>query len=335
MGTQISWLIPAALLLGAAALLCTLGAGRADRTRAGVVLWGGWLLVTGIAFSFGHGIIHPYYTSALGPALGALVGIGGWSLWTRRSNRWARAALAVTLGVTAGWSAVLLRRTPSWNPVLVPIVVITGLAVGAAMLVGPLRRGRWASALASAAVVVALVGPGAYTLATAATPHEGAIPTAGPTIKTPPRLPLLPVVAPAAALASQRASQRLSQRLGGLLNISLPRNTLRDHLLAGRPRSRWILAVARSEVAAGYQLATRRPVLAIGGFNGTDPFPTLRQFVAMVQRGEIRWFIATRPGRIPGRNKPANQISRWVIEHFTRERVGGVWIYDLTRPAPS
>ena len=49
---------------------------RTDRTRAALVLWGGWLLVTGLVFSLGKGIIHPYYTVALAPAIGALVGIG-------------------------------------------------------------------------------------------------------------------------------------------------------------------------------------------------------------------------------------------------------------------
>ena len=49
------------------------------------VLWGGWLLVTGLTFSFMAGIIHPYYTVALAPAVGALVGLGVVTLWRDRA----------------------------------------------------------------------------------------------------------------------------------------------------------------------------------------------------------------------------------------------------------
>ena len=51
------------------------------RARAFALLWGGWLLVTGLTFSYMQGIIHPYYMVALAPAIGALVGVGAMSLW--------------------------------------------------------------------------------------------------------------------------------------------------------------------------------------------------------------------------------------------------------------
>jgi 4-amino-4-deoxy-L-arabinose transferase-like glycosyltransferase len=76
MGGQISWLLPAALIALAALLWGTRRAPRTDRTRAPPLLWGGWLLVTGGVFSYMAGIIHPYYTIALAPAIAALAGIG-------------------------------------------------------------------------------------------------------------------------------------------------------------------------------------------------------------------------------------------------------------------
>ncbi len=72
-GGQIAWLLPAAFVLGIAALWF---GRRQVNLRAGLVLWGTWLLVTALTFSFMAGIFHPYYTVALAPAVAALVGIG-------------------------------------------------------------------------------------------------------------------------------------------------------------------------------------------------------------------------------------------------------------------
>jgi 4-amino-4-deoxy-L-arabinose transferase-like glycosyltransferase len=113
MGGQVSWLLPAALVAFGALLWLTWRAPRTDRTRAATLLWGGWLLVSGVVFSYAEGIIHPYYTVALSPAIGALVGIGGVALWQHRSNWIARVLLAIGVAGTAAWAFVLLDRSPS------------------------------------------------------------------------------------------------------------------------------------------------------------------------------------------------------------------------------
>jgi hypothetical protein len=53
----------------------------------------------------------------------------------------------------------------------------------------------------------------------------------------------------------------------------------------------WVAATVGSNTAAGYQLAAEEPVMAIGGFNGTDPAPTLAQFQQYVKDGKIHYFI--------------------------------------------
>ncbi|MGC1284288.1 MAG: glycosyltransferase family 39 protein, partial [Streptosporangiaceae bacterium] len=131
MGGQIAWLLPAALIALAVMLWVSRRAARTDRTRAAALLWGGWLLVTGLVFSFMSGIIHPYYTVALAPAIAALVGIGASGLWRIRHTWLARAALAAGLVVTAAVAWVLLDRSPSWFPWLrVGIVVAAAGAAG-------------------------------------------------------------------------------------------------------------------------------------------------------------------------------------------------------------
>ena len=114
-GGQIAWLLPAALILLAAGLCFARRAARTDRTRAALLLWGGWLIVTGLVFSFMAGIFHAYYTVALAPAVGALVGIGAVALWQRRHDPVASAVLAAALAVTAVWSHELLARSPQFH----------------------------------------------------------------------------------------------------------------------------------------------------------------------------------------------------------------------------
>ena len=84
------------------------------------VLWGGWLLVTGLAISLGKGIIHEYYTVALAPAIGALVGIGGAVMWQHRDHWFARVRSRSRSLATDVWAYTLLGRTPDWAPALRP-----------------------------------------------------------------------------------------------------------------------------------------------------------------------------------------------------------------------
>ena len=63
-------------------------------------------MLTGLVFSYMSGIIHPYYTVDLAPAIGALTGIGAVARW--RTDCWpALIVLAGTLLVTVGWAWVL------------------------------------------------------------------------------------------------------------------------------------------------------------------------------------------------------------------------------------
>ncbi len=182
MGSQISWLLPAALILLGAGLVWSRRLPRTDRSRAALLLWGGWLGVTGLVFSFGRGIIHPYYTVALAPAIGALVGIGGLAAWRRRHQLAGRGVLATTVAITAIWAWVLMRRSPTWMPELRGMILVGGLAAAAGLVAWPWLE-RWGRrAVVVTALATSLAAPFAYTLDTVATPHAGAIPSAGPAV---------------------------------------------------------------------------------------------------------------------------------------------------------
>src|SRR5438552_1969724 len=181
-GGQISWLIPAAIVLLGASLLLTFRRPRTDIVRAAFLIWGGSLLLTGAVFSFGQGIIHPYYTVALAPAIGALVGMGAVFLWQHRSERIARLALGAALAATALWAFVLLDRSATFLPALRTAVLVGGLAL-AALTVGLANASRkTALAVAALGVMAVLAGPAAYTFDTVSTAHTGALPSARPAV---------------------------------------------------------------------------------------------------------------------------------------------------------
>ena len=96
----------------------------------------------------------------------------------------------------------------------------------------------------------------------------------------------------------------------------------------------WIAASIGANEAAGYQLATGDPVMAVGGFNGTDPSPTLAEFQAHVAAGDIHWFIASGGfgGFGGGRGGSGSTITSWVEQQFAAVTIGGITLYDLTAP---
>jgi 4-amino-4-deoxy-L-arabinose transferase-like glycosyltransferase len=319
MGGQIAWLLPAALIATVAGLWITRRAPRTDPARAALLLFGGWLLGTGAVLSYAVGIVHPYYTVALAPATAASVAIGGSLLWRRRSDIRASATLASMVAVTAVLGFVLLGRVPSWLPWLRWLVLVGGVAVAVLMLLAGRLGRRPAHGLVTAALAVSLAGPAAYSLATVATSHRDAIPSAGPPGQfrhfDGPRKPGDGPGGP--AFWGVEASPALTA-------------TLR----ADAEHYTWAAAAIGSNSAAAYQLAGGAPVMAIGGYNGTDPSPTLAQFKAYAAQHRIHFFVSgsmrRRRDAPPSGSDDAEQISRWVAATYRPQTVGGVTIYDLS-----
>ncbi|HSA52696.1 MAG TPA: glycosyl transferase, partial [Yinghuangia sp.] len=121
---------------------------------------------------------------------------------------------------------------------------------------------------------------------------------------------------------------------GGLLNGSKPSKEITDLLKKDASDYTWVAAAIGSNSASGYQLATGKPVMAIGGFNGSDPAPTLEQFKEMVADGRIHYFIGggTGMGAQMGGSNASQEISSWVTANFTSQAVDGITLYDLTQP---
>jgi hypothetical protein len=118
-----------------------------------------------------------------------------------------------------------------------------------------------------------------------------------------------------------------------LLNGSSPSAELTALLRRDADRYTWIAATVGSNSASGYQLATGRPVMAIGGFNGSDPAPTLAQFQRYVRGGTIHYFIPEGGLGMPrGGSSNSSLIAEWVQQNYTATTVAGTTVYDLTAP---
>ena len=123
--------------------------------------------------------------------------------------------------------------------------------------------------------------------------------------------------------------------MGGLLDASTPSTEVVAALTADSARYTWVAAAIGSQNAAGLQLATELPVMAIGGFNGSDPSPTLAQFQALVKAGRIHYFAASN-GRGGGprrrRRGGSSAITSWVTAHLPG---GDDRRLDVLRPDPA
>ncbi|HEU5426888.1 MAG TPA: glycosyltransferase family 39 protein [Actinocrinis sp.] len=183
LGTQISWLLPAAAIVGVAALVLRGKAPRTDPVRASLLLWGLWLGVHFVVFSYQQGTMHPYYVTTLGPAIGALVGGGGAVVWERMHERnWAWLVIPAAIAVSALWSIALLHRT-SYATWLVPLIAIAAIvAIGAlvAARLRPRHRARLGAVGLAALLFAGLAGPTAFAAAAANSTVNGTNPLAGP-----------------------------------------------------------------------------------------------------------------------------------------------------------
>jgi 4-amino-4-deoxy-L-arabinose transferase-like glycosyltransferase len=336
-GGQASWLLPAAVLMAVLALRLTRGATRGsgdDRTRPAIVLWLTWTLVTWLVFSLMAGIFHDYYTVALAPSIASLVGLTAHVAWQHRAEPVVTRTLGAAVALSGVVALVVLWPQRSWLPWLPWLVAaLIGLALWR-VVVAHRRAIPVGAGFASVAVLAAFAGPAAYSLETVSNPHTGAVPHAGPSRSgggTP--YGYATVLAP-------------GSDVGDLLTASHASDALVDVLVRDAGSYTWVAAVTGANSAAGFQIATRQPVMPLGGFNGTDPAPTLPRFQQLVATGRVHWFIggggrlvSERSGEVlPVKRSgsvAAVRIERWVRRTFERTVVDGVVLFDLSPGTPA
>ncbi|MGZ8502352.1 MAG: glycosyltransferase family 39 protein, partial [Candidatus Limnocylindrales bacterium] len=295
-GGQISWLIPFALVALATGLWVRRRAARGDAGLAGYVLWGTWFATHAVVFSLMSGIVHTYYAVALAPAVAALVGAGAVDLWRLRERTpFSGLVLAGAVLASAWWAWQLLERTPDFVPGLGIGIVTVGVSAAVVLALPMAAAGRRPSiAAAGLAMTVLLAGPLAYGLDTMASAHGGGDPFAGPAVAG-------GFGGGGQAFGGGRPT--LGDGIGGGPSFGgglgggfggpggSVDQTVIDYLVANRGDATWLVAAVSSGTAGSIELSTGAPVMAMGGFTGSDPSPSLDQLKSYVSGGQLRFVI--------------------------------------------
>ncbi|GCE26750.1 dolichyl-phosphate-mannose--protein mannosyltransferase [Dictyobacter alpinus] len=330
LGGQVSWLLPLAVLgLIAMAWQARLRL-PLNRWHQAVVLWGVWFLTAATFFSVA-GFFHSYYLVIIAPALCALVGIGLVTLWNdyRKRDRgdWRTWALPVALLLTVAEQVYLLSVYGSpWSTILTPVVAVLSALGIVALIISKMQVKITARTmrLQRPAVIVSVVGlmltPLIWSAMALAMPSNSVLPTAGPMLvngdggmsamikelqsangtAVPGGGAGLPGAGfpggglPGAGTGTPRGSAGFPGGSGGMGNFlggeKADTRTI-QFLQANKGNARYLVAVQSAMAGEQLIIATGEPVMALGGFVGSDPILTLQQLQQKVASGEVRYFM--------------------------------------------
>ena len=298
MGYEASWLLPAAAVAIVAAVYLAIRRRLSRLEAAGFTTWTVWFVVCVVVFSYMTGMVHPYYTIALAPAAGALIGLAAVL---------SRSAAVAMVVVAAVWGIDLLHRAglgPTWTRWLVGAAAVAGVVLLAAALT---KWPRLTPVALAASLVASLTGTALFSVATAATPHNGSIPNAAHTAD------VWPTVGSrfAKTMTTGASSGTVDPKLAELLRATT---------------TTWSAATSGSQAAASLEIASGTAVMAIGGWSD-DPVPTLTQFEDAVHAGKIAYFVES--GRMRSHDRVGGQIADWVQQHYQPVKVGGATVFHL------
>lgn len=296
---------------------------QSDRQQQSLVLWGMWLLTMGIFFSVA-GFFHQYYLTEMAPAIAALFGIGIVTMWhDYRKPGWRGWLLPLALIATALEQWHILTSYPSWGVWLIPLVAISCISAAfiliAVRIIQPVEfsasQRRFSTSIVSIAILALMVVPTIWAAIPVIQNVQSQLPIAGP------------------------AQQGDFGNFGGPNDGMNSDITLISYLEAHQGNTMFLVATASSMTADEIILATNKPVMALGGFSGSDPILTISQLKTLIHQGTIRYFLLNsfRPGQqlspqflkdIPeqfrkqlseggGFGFGQNSLTSWVTQHCT------------------
>lgn len=334
MAGQISWLLPfCAITLVYAVIqwfrIRTTVAVVASHRRVDVapgngwgaawLVWGGWLLVHFAVFSFSSGTFHPYYTTAMAPAVAAITGMGAVLMWR---STW---VLPMAITATGAWSFIVLRRTPDFVPWLAWAVLGATAVAALALVLSRYGKLKIAAVAVVATLFAGLAGPAAYAVTPLQSQVNGTNPTAGPSTggmgfggmgrggfpggmresgqQPPTDQPPTNNQPPTGMGTGEQPRTRGGP--GGQVSASLIK-----YLEANQGSATWLVAVSSAQSASSIILQTGKPVIAMGGFTGSDPAMTVTRLKALIASGELRYVMAGESRGGPGGGN--NEVTTWI-----------------------
>jgi 4-amino-4-deoxy-L-arabinose transferase-like glycosyltransferase len=290
---QIVWLLPVALLGMLALAWQHRPHFQEDRQQQSLILWGTWLLTMAVFFSVAS-FFHQYYLSTLAPAICALFGIGVVVMWQDyRHSGWRGWLLPLALILTAIEQIHIIASDPSWGTWLIPLIAIPCALAAVFLLAARLvPRMRFNARVLGSVLCVGLL---ALMLTSAV---WSTIPVLANEASN------LPVAGPG------------GQSAGGLGGSSTVNTALIRYLEAHQGSAKYLVAVVSSNEADSIILATNQPVMALGGFSGSDPILTTAQLAALVKNGTVRYFLLNGSGG-GGPGGGQSTLTIWITQHST------------------
>ena len=282
---------------------------RRDPRTAALVVLGGWFLAEALILSFSKGIVHPYYTSALGPGTAAMVGAGVAAFVGSARNRdWRLVLLPAAVAFTVAAQLVLLQRAHYLHWYYTPLVI--GAAAGILATFAALLLRRLAGPALVLTVLVLTLAPTVYAATTWSVPVEGTFPAAGPRV--------------AGALGPYGVNAH---------DVRVDRD-LMHYIDTHGPTKRWELLTVSSNTSATPILLGYRAG-ALGGYSGTDPAVDGPRLARMVARHEARYVVlggaySSRGGNLATQAviRACHEIPNEVWLHFRRFSVYSLVLYD-------
>ncbi|MCP9312763.1 glycosyltransferase family 39 protein [Liquorilactobacillus satsumensis] len=289
LGQQVSWMFPLALMGLIATFLYEIKKQRrwwqTTKKQQQLFYWAGWLVPVGVFFSIAS-FFHPYYMVMVAPPLAALAGIGvatfvgalrtskpQWQLYLLAASFW-------LTGILQAWYAYSYYPWLSW-------IIVAGTAAASLLAVFFYRNTLKSMVCAAVATVFLSLAPGFWALTPTLAGASDAIPSAGPDL-------LSSSGGASGGLGSEQANTKMIKYLEKHNN-----------------GAKYLFATMDSNTAAPYIIKTKKAVMTIGGYNGTDNAISLAQFKKLVKEGKVKYFYLS--------GKTTNSaLVRWVKKYGTK-----------------
>ena len=281
-----------------------------------------WLFTVFGVLTFAGTMVHTYYTYSLAAPMALVIPMGFTLLATARARPVSRLIGSVVILASAYLASRIMEYSDGWPPGLQFAIVAVGVLASVVWWMPSVKR---RSVVLLPVVVSLLIGPVVTNLHSVNTPQGGTNPLSGPP-----------------SMIEGSLSKKFEAARGGRdlrtlhLAFGAPPDPDLVQLLRMDSGPRWAAVTVTAQNAALYQLESRRPVAALGGWLGLDPAPTLEEFKALAAQGRIGLFI-DQPELLNDQSvgEETGKVIQWIRDNFTPQNVGGQSVYDLRRqPTP-